>query len=286
MKNLCKYLKEVEKVDSIVCSSGGNAGVACAYNCFLLNIVINVFLPIGTKPLMIDRLKQFNAKIHLIGSCWNEADKAAKKYIETKKNIEKIGYASPFDHPKIWEGNSSIIYELAKQIKEQNISPDGLVCSVGGGGLLGGILLGLEKEPLNASLEVFAVETEGTASFHESFKQKKVVVLEKVTGIAHSLGSPRPALKVLEMALKRSEKSNSISSVLVSDKEAVEALTVILDETRFLVEPACSASIAGLKQVSKKLKCSDTATVIVILCGGSAINSTILKSLNNKVLSS
>jgi len=51
-------------------------------------------------------------------------------------------FIPPFDHPDIWEGNSTIIDEIKADLKEK---PTAIVCSVGGGGLLNGIALGLER---------------------------------------------------------------------------------------------------------------------------------------------
>ena len=43
-----------------------------------------------------------------------------------------------YDDSQIWQGHSSMVLEVAKEIGK----PDAIVCSVGGGGLLGGILQG------------------------------------------------------------------------------------------------------------------------------------------------
>ena len=47
-----------------------------------------------------------------------------------------------YDDPTVWEGNSSIISEIAQQLPKDLGSPSAIVCSVGGGGLCGGIMQG------------------------------------------------------------------------------------------------------------------------------------------------
>ena len=47
-----------------------------------------------------------------------------------------------FDHSIIWEGHASMITEISDDIQ---CKPDAIFCSVGGGGLLGGIILGCSK---------------------------------------------------------------------------------------------------------------------------------------------
>lgn len=46
---------------------------------------------------------------------------------------------SSFDDPILWEGHASMISEIRDQLPQK---PDAIFCSVGGGGLLGGIIVG------------------------------------------------------------------------------------------------------------------------------------------------
>ena len=50
--------------------------------------------------------------------------------------------APAYDHPALWKGNSSIISEIAEQLPKASSPPDAIVCSVGGGSMLTGTLLG------------------------------------------------------------------------------------------------------------------------------------------------
>ena len=47
-----------------------------------------------------------------------------------------------YDHEVLWKGHASIVDELAAQLKTK---PDAIFCSVGGGSMLGGILVGCKK---------------------------------------------------------------------------------------------------------------------------------------------
>ena len=46
-----------------------------------------------------------------------------------------------YDHPTLWEGHGSMIAEVSQQLGRK---PGMIVCSVGGGGLLGGVMTGCE----------------------------------------------------------------------------------------------------------------------------------------------
>ena len=65
---------------------------------------------------------------------------------------------------------------------------DCIVLSVGGGGLLRGVQLGLERA-LKEKILVIACETTGAASFAAAKAAGKVVALKNIDTIAGSLGS-------------------------------------------------------------------------------------------------
>lgn len=46
-----------------------------------------------------------------------------------------------YDDPKVWEGHATIITEISKQMSAR---PDAIFCSIGGGGLLGGLIVGCQ----------------------------------------------------------------------------------------------------------------------------------------------
>lgn len=47
-----------------------------------------------------------------------------------------------YDDPVIWEGHSSMITEISRQLSRK---PDAICVSVGGGGLLGGLIVGCKN---------------------------------------------------------------------------------------------------------------------------------------------
>ena len=52
---------------------------------------------------------------------------------------------SPYEYRVLWDGVSTIVDEIAEQLPPDASPPSAIVCSVGGGSLLAGILLGCEK---------------------------------------------------------------------------------------------------------------------------------------------
>lgn len=161
----------------------------------------------------------------------------------------------PFDNPFLWNGHASLVDELVKD----GIKPDLIVLSVGGGGLLSGVLEGLVRN--GHDVLVAAVETQGTASLAASMNEGAHVAIPGVSGIATSLG----AAKVCQRASELSQEM-AVHSVVVSDLQALSACRGFLDDHRVVVEPACRATLAlGYEPSLLPVQGRD---VLYVVCGG------------------
>ncbi len=252
---LCQQGKR-DGVSHFVSSSGGNAGYAAAYAGRKLSVKTTVFVPETTPPDARRKIASQGAEVRVVGSVWDEADEEAMAFSRKVSGL----YVSPFDHPLIWEGHATIIDEIAEEMDK----PDAIVLSVGGGGLLCGVIEGLQRNGWQ-DVPVLAVETEGTASLAASLKQGRLVTLDKITGVATTLGAKTVAREALERA-----QQHPVQSVVVTDLEAIDACLQFADEHRCLVEPACGASLA--LAYSKPESLAATKSVVIIVCGGIGVN--------------
>ncbi|PCH67207.1 MAG: serine dehydratase [Bacteroidetes bacterium] len=248
---LCEDAK-VQGITQFVSSSGGNAGYAAAYAGRKLEVKTKVFVPNSTPEDIMERIRKLGAVVEVAGSVWDETDKVALEYA---KEVDGL-YISPFDHPLIWEGNGTIIGEIANVLDK----PDAIVLSVGGGGLMCGVLQGLNNNNWE-DVPVIAVETEGTASLSSSIKEKKLVTLNEISGVAMSLGAKTVSQKAFDWT-----QDHQIIPVVVSDKEAIQACVDFKDKYDYFVEPACGASLSIIdKQIPQLEKIKN---IVIIVCGG------------------
>ena len=285
------------------CSSGGNAGLACATTAAALNCPATIVVPDSTSAFMISKLRSLGAEVIQTGASWAEADAYLRETFLSspaangvnghsssdeiskaapKKNV----YVPPFDHPDIWTGVSTLVDELLTsmpQISRTGVI-DGIVCNVGGGGLLNGIMEGLERHDMLSTTKVLAVETEGADSLHASVLAGEHVTLPRITSIATSLGARRVSEKTWEWAVK--EGKRSLISAVVTDAEAAEACLRFLDDARLMVEVSCGATIATVykggflrRHLGKGLTDEEWATknVVVVVCCGSNVSWEILE---------
>lgn len=253
---LCKEYKE-NGVDHFISSSGGNAGYSVAYAGRRLGAQVTVIVPETTPKDVCDRINQEGAKVIIQGTVWDESHKYALKL----SNDLGAAYISPFDHPTIWRGHSTIVDEIARQCQRR---PDAIILSVGGGGLLCGIVEGLQRNNWN-DVQIIAVETEGADSLSSSVKSGKLVTLDRIDSIATSLG----AKQVAAQAFKYSQ-SYPITTYTVSDLVAVNACKMFSYNHRVLVEPACGASLSLVYNDSELI--NSLKTILVIVCGGIGVS--------------
>lgn len=234
-----------------VSSSGGNAGLAVAYAGRLLKIPVTVVVPETTTERAKELLRLEDAEVVVRGASWQEANDFAHSLAG-----DADAFIHPFDDPLLWHGHATLIDEISRE----GLRPDAVVLSVGGGGLLSGVVEGLRRNGLR-DVPVVAVETEGAASFHEASKAGRAVELERITSVATSLGAKR----VCEQAVRWS-REHPVRSVVLSDRSALAACERFLADHRILVEPACGVSLAAVYENVPELE--DSGTVLIVVCGG------------------
>ncbi|MDZ3991388.1 pyridoxal-phosphate dependent enzyme [Pseudomonas sp. Teo4] len=233
-----------------VSSSGGNAGLAVAYAGRKLGVPVTVVVPETTTERAKELLRLEDAKVVVHGSSWQEANELAQTLVGPSD-----AFIHPFDDPLLWAGHASLVDELA----QAGFKPDAVVLSVGGGGLLSGVVEGLKRNGWN-DVPVLAVETEGAASLNAAMQAGHSVELERIASVATSLGAKRVADQALQCV-----RSHPVHSLLVSDRDALLACERFLLDHRVLVEPACGAALA-LAYAPQAL--AQYRNVLVVVCGG------------------
>ena len=216
------------------CSSGGNAGIACATAAITLARPATICVPRSTSDSIVQKLRTLGAEVVVHGAHFFEADVFMKEELMAKD--KNAVYVPPFDHPDVWEGHGTLVDELEKQMQAVG-GYEGLVCSVGGGGLLTGIIDRLDSHSRlqGGSLEkrgirILALETEGAESLNHSLQNRKLSRLDGISSIATSLGATQVAKRCFELA-QRSEVKNAV----LSDAEAAMGSVCFADDERILV---------------------------------------------------
>jgi L-serine/L-threonine ammonia-lyase len=251
----------------LLASSGGNAGFAVAYAGRRLGVPVTVLVPKTTPEAMRARIRSEQATVIEHGDSWDDAhDRALELSRETG-----VAYIHPFDDPEIWAGHSTLIDEIASL----EPAPQALVVSVGGGGLLCGVLEGMRRANWD-DVPLLAVETEGAASFAASVAAGRLVTLERIDSIAVTLGARTVAAEALAWAGR-----HPVIPWIVDDRAAVDACARFAEDHRVLVEPACGAALAAVYRRADALAGLDP--VVVVVCGGASASPKLLESWQRQV---
>ena len=122
--------------DEILTASSGNFGQALAYACKLTAKKCTVVMPTASAQVKIDAVRGFGATVDLVDTNILGRNERVAQLAE---QMPDAYLASAYDDRFVIEGNSTLGKELARENFDMIVSP------VGGGGLVSGIIKGLDR---------------------------------------------------------------------------------------------------------------------------------------------
>ena len=133
--------------DEILTASSGNFGQALAYACKLVGKRCTVVMPVTSARVKIEAVRSYGATVDLIDTTKIGRN---ERVAELAEQMPDAYFASAYDDKFVIEGNSTLGDELAVKDFDVVISP------VGGGGLISGITLGLQRN--SKQIQIFGAE--------------------------------------------------------------------------------------------------------------------------------
>lgn len=284
-------------------SSGANAGLATIFAANMFECRTTIVTPLSTSAFLVAKLKSAGAlQVIQYGNTWQEAENYLQETImkTTAAADETPIYVPPFDAPEIWKGNSGIMYETVKQLREAThhypmttaamTTPtsngvhssvehtpniDAVICSVGGGSMFCGLMQAIDELQLRDHTQVIAVEAEGVDSLAQSVAKRERITLSRIGSLATSLGARRVAQRAFEYGLEK-----HVTTVVLPDAEAIRACHRFANEEHYLVELACAVcpALCYTGRLPELIRGFNESTVVVIVvCGGSNISFEMLE---------
>jgi L-serine/L-threonine ammonia-lyase len=210
-------------ITQFYCSEGSNSCIATAYIGRQLECKVTAIVPENCSKHILALLKVHHAEILKYGTSWEDATLQAKTL---QMHNPDSCFVSSYDHADIWEGNKSIITEIGKQIGDTPVG--GVVLGVGGGGLLSGVVMGMEEAGLE-NVPIVAVETHGCNSLQQSVYAEKVLTLQMSNTKAESLAQRRVCSKAFESCF-----AHPVIPVSVSDNMAANGIVQFASKPKSL----------------------------------------------------
>jgi len=221
--NRIAALSSDERAGGVIAASAGNHGQAVAWAAREAGVRATVFMPEDAALAKVEATKTYGAEVVLGGDSIDEALEAASAHAIATGAV----VVHPFDDPAVIAGQGTIGLELDEQLDEIET----LVVPVGGGGLSAGIALAFAE--LRPSVRIVGVQAERCAPLAGGEPLGYT--------IADGIAVKQPG------TLTRPILNERLADVaVVSDEQLAEAIVLLLERTKLVVEGAGAAPVAAL----------------------------------------
>src|SRR5215208_323369 len=160
-----------------------------------------------------------------------------------------------FDQAEVVAGQGTVGLELARQAPEVKL----VVVPLGGGGLASGI--GLAVAEWLPGARVVGVQAEACAPYIDSLAAHKPIGARSANTICDGIAVKRPGDFTLPLVERHVDEV-----VTVSDDEVAEAMVMLLERTKQVVEGAGAVAVAALMQ--RRVAPPPDGQVCAVLSGG------------------
>jgi threonine dehydratase len=246
--NAALSLPESLRANGIATHSSGNHGQAVARAAKLLNIKSFIVMPSSAAEIKKQGVRLYGGEII---EC-EPTQVARERTLAAMIMKTKAAEIHPFNNYDVIAGQATAAKELLESIPHL----ESIITPVGGGGLLSGTALAVKY--FSPYTEVFAAEPDGADDAYRAMKSGRIEQSQSdsiADGLLTSLGSKTfPIIR------------ENVKEVLtVSDRQIVEAMKLIWDRMKIIVEPSCAVPLAAMLKYPEKF---NGKRVGVILTGG------------------
>jgi threonine dehydratase len=212
-----------ERIAGVIAASAGNHGQAVAWAAREAGVRATVFMPQDAALAKVEATCAYGADVELGGELIDEAIAAAEeRAAETGAAI-----LHPFDDPLVIAGQGTLGLELDEQLDEL----EAVVVPIGGGGLASGVALVLgEQRP---GVRIVGVQAERCAPLAGSATLRPT--------IADGIAVKQPGVLTRPILEERLE-----AIVTVSDEQIAQAIVLLLERAKLVVEGAGAVTVAAL----------------------------------------
>ena len=249
----------------IVSASAGNHAQGVAFSAERRGTKATIVMPTITPLLKAEATKAYGAEVVLSGDAYDES---FQKATELAKEKDKV-FIHPFDDYQVVCGQGT----LAKEILEELPGVDEIICPIGGGGLVSGILL--YAKAVNPKVKIIGVIPEGSPAIKTSLEKGKVKRERNIYTCAEGVAVKQPGDLCFAVI-----KEYLDELVTVSEREIMENILLIMEKHKLVAEAAGVLPLAGARKRARggrKLVC--------LISGGNIDTVTISSVINQGMIS-
>ena len=235
----------------VVAASAGNHAQAVAWAARDANARSVLVMPAQAPLAKVAAVRQYGGEVRFVEGGFDEAGTEAKRLAED----EGLTMVHAFDQPPVVAGQGTAGLEIARQGPEVSL----VVVPLGGGGLIAGIGLALAARLPDA--RVVGVQAEACAPYIDSLAAHKPIGARSANTICDGIAVKRPGDFTLPLVERHVDEV-----VTVSDDQVAEAMVLLLERSKLVVEGAGAVAVAALMHGC--VKAPDDGEICAVLSGG------------------
>lgn len=265
-------LAAVEAAKGVVAYSSGNFAQGLAAAGQSLGIPVTIVMPIDAPAAKRDATAGYGAKVVLTDHGERPREEVASAKAREIAEAEGLTLLHPFDDPEIVIGQAGAGLEALDQLATKGIDADVVFCSVGGGGLIGGVALAFHY--LSPATEIIAVEPEGFNGMGMSLEHDAIETMPAAPkSICDGLMARAPGAAPFAAV-----KAAGVRGVTVNDAAVRRGMKVAFERLKLVLEPSGAATLAAL--LGGKVDVTGK-TVVVVATGGNVSLTDFMAHVNN-----
>lgn len=246
--NKLLLLTPEERARGVIAMSAGNHAQGVAYHAKRLGVPAVIVMPRHTPDVKVGHTREHGAEVILHGENLQEAAAFARALCRERDLV----FVHPYDDAEVVAGQGT----LALEMLSQQPGLETLIVPIGGGGLLAGIAVAAKA--LKPSIELIGVQSDRFPAMAARLRGEPMPCATYT--VAEGIAVKEPG--ELTTALIRGHVKDI---VLVSEREIEDALLLLLQIEKTVVEGAGAAGLAALMQRRDRLR---GRKVGLLLCGG------------------
>jgi threonine dehydratase len=249
--NVVRRLSEDALRAGVVAASAGNHAQAVARAARDAGARAVLVMPEGAPLAKVAAVRQYAGEVRLHGATYDDAQAEARRMSEAEGRT----LVHPFDAPEVVAGQGTVGLEVARAAPEVRL----VVLPLGGGGLAAGAALAVKARLPDA--RVVGVQAEACAPYIDSLAAHRPIGARSANTICDGIAVKRPGDFTLPLVERHVDEV-----VTVSDDEVAQAMVLLLERSKLVVEGAGAVAVAALMQ--GRVEAPASGEVCAVLSGG------------------
>ena len=231
----------------VVAVSGGNFARAVAYCSGILGVDAIVCMPESAPSGSIDATRQYGATVELLPDAVAAFARADEWVTQGRTALH------PFDDADQIAGNGLVALEIMQDCPAMT----DIIVSIGGGGLIAGIISAVKAAMPQA--RVWGVEPEKAPTMRRALDAGEIVNI-KPASLSATLSAPFVGRAALDLCRQHLE-----DLILVTDLEMIAAQQYFIQHEDLCPELAAASTLAAAERIKGRLPAD--AQLVLLICG-------------------